>query len=78
MKSTQQEQLDELTDKISVIVSKTAQVLDDVGRHLKFLVDNPLEKFIPKGKLFNGRNYYDYAREFSMYYNMVENKGAAK
>lgn len=72
MKSAQLEQLTEITDKINVICSKTTQILNDVGRFYKFLLDNPLEKYIPKGRLFNGRNYYDYEREFTMYYNMID------
>lgn len=77
MKSKQIEELTETTDKINAICSKTTQVLNDVGRYFKFLVDNPLEKYIPKGKLFNGRTYYDYEREFTMYYNMIESQGAS-
>lgn len=77
LRIAQKEQLTEVTDKISVICSKTTQTLNDVGRFYKFLVDNPLEKFIPKKKLFNGRTYYDYEREFSMYYKMIENNNGA-
>lgn len=52
---------------------RTLHWLDTVQKYVKFKWQNPLKKYIPLSKSFNGHNYYDYEREFLMYYNMITN-----
>lgn len=76
MKMKQNDDLTRLTDEAAVIGSNTLEIMNTNSRYFKFLLENPLRKFIPKSKLFNGLTYPDFEREFMLYYNMIAAKGS--
>lgn len=75
MRRQQIDALTELGDEASNIGSNTAFILDDIDRYIKFINENPLRKYIPKHKLFNGQSYQVYETEFMMYYKMINQGG---
>lgn len=62
----------ELIDKMAVIDVIIDRKLMVAQKYYRFLSQNPLGKFIPKGKTFNGRSFQDYEEEFLLYYNMLQ------
>ena len=76
MKIKQNDDLTRLMDEAAVIGSNTLEIMNTNSRYFKFLLENPLRKFIPKSKLFNGLTYPDFEREFMLYYNMIAAKGS--
>lgn len=62
----------ESTDNTHKIYAKTKQIQDRSQRYVNFMMENPLRKFIPEKKLFNGLSYQEYEREFLLYYNMLK------
>lgn len=65
------EAINEFIDKISRINVSTKGLLRKTRKHLDFSMKNPLRKFIPATKKFNGRTYIDYEAEFMVYYRMI-------
>lgn len=65
--------LTEVFDKTAAICKTNRQTLRSIVNQIEFMSNNPLPKFIPKTKLFNGRNYQDYENEYMMYYNIYKN-----
>lgn len=71
MKRQQMEKLTEILDGTGNVQKVTADILRRLQIYMKFLIDNPLQKFVRKSRVFNGRSYQEYETEFMMYYNMV-------
>lgn len=67
------EAINEFIDKISRINVSTQGLLRKTRKYLNFAMKNPLRKFIPADKKFNGRTYIDYEAEFMVYYRMISN-----
>ncbi|XP_062550929.1 augmin complex subunit dgt5 [Armigeres subalbatus] len=58
-------------DEIEAIASNTQQVVEKGRVYYNFVLANPLRKYVPSKKLFNGRNYREYESEYLMYYRMI-------
>lgn len=58
-------------DEIEAIASNTQQVIGKGRIYYNFVLANPLRKYVPPKKLFNGRNYREYESEYLMYYRMI-------
>lgn len=71
LKQKQIENVAEIMDKTTMICSNTKEILNNIERYYKFMKENPMRKYVPKTKLFDGLTYYDYEREFLLYYNMI-------
>lgn len=69
-----QQQIDdvaEIMDKTTIMCSNTKEILNNIERYYTFLIENPLRKYIPKTKMFDSLTYFDYEREFLLYYNII-------
>lgn len=73
-KRNQIDSIAESTDKAAKANSRALHMLDDVARYVRFKKENPLRKYVPAKELFNGLSYFDYEREYLLYYNMIENR----
>ncbi|KXJ83175.1 hypothetical protein RP20_CCG008415 [Aedes albopictus] len=58
-------------DEIEAIATNTQQVIEKGRVYYNFVVANPLRRYVPPKKLFNGRNYREYESEYLMYYRMI-------
>lgn len=58
-------------DEIEAIATNTQQVIEKGRVYYNFVLANPLRKYVPPKKLFNGRNYREYENEYLMYYRMI-------
>ncbi|CAO1401419.1 unnamed protein product [Diamesa hyperborea] len=65
------EAINEFIDKISRTNVSTKGLLRKTRKYLDFSMKNPLRKFIPATKKFNGTTYIEYEAEFMMYYRMI-------
>lgn len=71
MKRRQIEAITEILDETQRIGQINKAVLQRLQKYMDFLKENPLRKYIPKSRLFNGRCYQEYEDEFMMYYNII-------
>lgn len=71
MKCRQIEEITEIIDETTHIAQIRDVCLQRLGKYMEFLKTNPLRKYIPKSRLFNGRSYQEYEEEFMLYYNIV-------
>lgn len=76
--SRQQDEMDQLLDNMLAIGVKTQLQLDKAERIYRFLLDNPLRRFVPPSKRHNNGCYADYESEFNLYYRMTTNGGSIR
>uniref|UniRef100_A0A1Q3FX32 Uncharacterized protein n=1 Tax=Culex tarsalis TaxID=7177 RepID=A0A1Q3FX32_CULTA len=65
------ERICEQLDEIDAISGNTRQIIEKSRVYYNFVRANPLRKYVPPKKLFNGRNYREYESEYLMYYRMI-------
>ncbi|EDS25638.1 conserved hypothetical protein [Culex quinquefasciatus] len=65
------ERICEQLDEIDAISGNTRQIIEKSRVYYDFVLANPLRKYVPPKKLFNGRNYREYESEYLMYYRMI-------
>lgn len=65
------ERICEQLDEIDAISGNTRQIIEKSRIYYNFVLANPLRKYVPPKKLFNGRNYREYEGEYLMYYRMI-------
>ncbi|KAH8253516.1 hypothetical protein KR032_005893 [Drosophila birchii] len=71
--SRQQDEMDQLLDNMHAIGVKTQLQWDRAERIYRFLLDNPLRRFVPPSKRHNNGSFADYESEFNLYYRMTSN-----
>lgn len=65
------EYMSELLHQIKLGSVKIKYTLDEANKYYNFLLSNPLKKFIPETKLFNGRTYAEYEAQYLVYFRML-------
>ncbi|XP_020803295.1 augmin complex subunit dgt5 [Drosophila serrata] len=76
--SRQQDEMDQLLDNMNAIGVKTQLQRDRAERIYRFLLDNPLRRFVPPSKRHNNGSFADYECEFNLYYRMTTNGGSLR
>lgn len=63
----------ELLENITKTNVVTRSVLRESNLLYKYACDNPLKKFVPINKKFEGKTFREYENEFNLYYKMFKN-----
>ncbi|XP_017019786.1 augmin complex subunit dgt5 [Drosophila kikkawai] len=71
--SRQQDEMDQLLDNMQAIGVKIQLQRDRAERIYRFLLDNPLRRFVPPSKRHNNGSFADYESDFNLYYRMATN-----
>jgi hypothetical protein len=66
------EAISELLDEISKTNVRTKSCLRELEVLYQYLLTNPLKKFVPSSKKFDGKTYKEYENDFSLYYKMIK------
>lgn len=66
------ERISELLDIIPSLHGTTTRILENVDNYFEYLLNNPLRKYVPPSKLFNGKTYKEYENEYTLYYRMLK------
>lgn len=66
------ERILETLDKITETNVKIAAILRKVNNYYQFSLENPLKKFVPATKTFNGRTYKEFESDYLMYFRMLK------
>lgn len=67
------ESIAELLDEITNTNCLTMKFLKEMGVLYQYLLTNPLKRFIPVSRKFDGKSFKEYENIFSLYYKMVKN-----
>ena len=67
------ESIAELLDEIAKTNCITMKFLKEMGILYQYLLTNPLKRFIPVSRKFDGKSFKEYENIFSLYYKMVKN-----
>ncbi|KAH8348588.1 hypothetical protein KR084_008826 [Drosophila pseudotakahashii] len=76
--SRQHEEIDQLLDNLMAIGVRTQLQLEKAERIYRFLLKNPLSRFVPPDKRYNNASFEDYENEFNLYYRMAINAGTIR
>ncbi|KAL7037397.1 hypothetical protein ACKWTF_009194 [Chironomus riparius] len=66
------EEISSTFDEISRLNVSIKSNLKNINRLYSFALENPLKKFVPKSKKFDGKSYESYEKEYMLYYKMVK------
>lgn len=62
----------ELLDEISKTNVQTKSFLREMEVLYQYLLANPLKKFVPSSRKFDGKTYKEYENDFNLYYKMIK------
>ncbi|XP_059613999.1 uncharacterized protein LOC132260090 [Phlebotomus argentipes] len=68
----QETSLQHITQEIESLGHQVREKLNDTEKHFNFLMDNPMRKYVPSAKKFNGHTYQEYETEFMLHYRETE------
>jgi len=68
------EAISELLDEITKINVHTASLLRESNDLYNYAVTNPLKKFVPPTRKFDGKTYIEFESEFMLYYRMISGR----
>ncbi|KAH8369927.1 hypothetical protein KR093_001482 [Drosophila rubida] len=74
----QHEEIVQLLDNIKALGVKGQLQLQKVKRIYQFALDNPLHKYVPSKRTFNGACFADFESEFNLYYRIATSGGSIK
>ncbi|GAB0100782.1 hypothetical protein DMENIID0001_168690 [Sergentomyia squamirostris] len=63
--------LKSLAAETKLVGKVTADELTKAESYFSFLMENPLKKFVPTTKKFNGHTYQEYETEFDIHYRQI-------
>ena len=66
------EEISSMFDKISRLNVSIKSNLKNINLLYSFTLENPLKKFVPKSKKFDGKSYDSYEKEYMLYYKMIK------
>ncbi|XP_022224635.2 augmin complex subunit dgt5 [Drosophila obscura] len=67
----QHEEIEQKLDSLMAIAVKSKIYLQKADRIYRFILDNPLQRYVPPTKLFSNGTFSDYESEFNLYYRMT-------
>ncbi|KAH8407460.1 hypothetical protein KR222_001470, partial [Zaprionus bogoriensis] len=74
----QHEEITQLLDNIEALDVRAQLQLQKAERNYRFILDNPLRKYIPPTRRYNNATYADYESEFNLYYRIATAGGSIK
>ncbi|KAH8261204.1 hypothetical protein KR044_005115 [Drosophila immigrans] len=74
----QREEIEQLLDSFKALGAKSRVQLQKINRIFKFALENPLHKYVPPKRTFNGACFADYEAEFNLYYRIATSGGSIK
>ncbi|BFG05227.1 augmin complex subunit dgt5 [Drosophila madeirensis] len=72
----QHEEIEQKLDSLMAIGMKSKLMLQKAERIYHFILENPLQRYVPPTKLFSNGTFSDYESEFNLYYRMATMGGA--
>ncbi|XP_033244988.1 augmin complex subunit dgt5 [Drosophila miranda] len=72
----QQDKIEQKLDSITGIAVKSRLQLEKAERIYHFILENPLNRYVPPTKVFSNGTFSDYESEFNLYYRMATMEGS--